>query len=169
MLLSFRCIRIDHKGHALFRSVKSTHILHFSLAFFTNTRYTRHLGYLISLMWTTTNSLRVSSRMMRHLSSLNFLLLWAMGLTLSSMVCRWHRKSRSIPSISADYHVKAPLFSNITSVILSLSSFSNEVSSLNFFSFTSLSRTSPASPGRLSLMASTSAIHPGSPAWIVIA
>ena len=32
-------------GHALLRSVKSTHILHFPLAFFTKTTFANHSGY----------------------------------------------------------------------------------------------------------------------------
>jgi len=37
-------------GHALFKSVKSTHILHFPFAFFTRTTLANYSGYWISLM-----------------------------------------------------------------------------------------------------------------------
>jgi len=35
-------------GHALFKSVKSTHILHFPFAFFTKTTLASHSGYLMA-------------------------------------------------------------------------------------------------------------------------
>ena len=155
-------------GQALFRLVKLTHILHFPMAFFTNTTFSCYSGYWIYLMWSAFKSLWAYSRMTRHLSSLNFLLLWTTVLTLSSMVSRWHRKSGSIPGIFADDHAKAFMCSDITSAILSSNSLHNEVSSLNFFPLISLSWTSPTGSGRLSLMASASAIHFGFPDWIAI-
>jgi len=74
--------------HGLLKLVKSTHIFHFPLAFFTKTTLANHSGYWISLMWSVLNNFLVSSFMTYRLSSLNFLFLWRIGLTLGSMVRR---------------------------------------------------------------------------------
>jgi hypothetical protein len=47
-------------GHALLRSVKSIHILHFPLAFFTMTVFASHSGYVTSVITPALRSLLTS-------------------------------------------------------------------------------------------------------------
>ena len=129
--------------------MKSTHILHFPLAFLTNTTFANHLGYWISLMWLALRSFWVSSLMTRCLSSLNFLLLYITGLTFSSMVSLWHKKSGSMSGMSKAVHAKAFKCFGITSTIWSCISWHSDVLSLNFFLLISFSWTSPAGSGHL--------------------
>ena len=131
-------------GQALFKSVKSTHILHFSLAFLTNTMFASHSGYWISLIWPTLNNFWVSCLMTRRFSSLNLLRLWHIGQTLGSIVKRWHRKSGLMPGMSEADQAKASKCRVITSAIRSCVSWPKDLSSLNFFLPISLSSTSPA-------------------------
>ena len=105
-------------GHALFKSVKSTHILHFPFAFFTRTTLASHSGYCISLMCPTLSSFCVSSFTTRHRSSLNFLLLYRTGRTLASMARWWHKKSGSMPDMSATVHANASRWREITAALL---------------------------------------------------
>ena len=72
-------------GQALFKSVKSTHMRHFPLLFFTSTTFASHSGYWTSLMWPAARSFCVSSLIAYLLSSLNFLLLCRTGLTKLSI------------------------------------------------------------------------------------
>ena len=130
--------------------MKSTHIFHFLLAFFTKTTFANHSGYWISLMWPALSSFFVSSFMTYRLSLLNFLLLWWTGLTWGSMVRRWHRKSGSMSGMSDADHAKASICHVMTSTIWSYAARSSDLPSLNVLPPISLSRTSPASSGRLS-------------------
>ncbi|MFS7922009.1 hypothetical protein Hanom_Chr03g00243591 [Helianthus anomalus] len=61
-------------GHALFRSVKSTHTLHFPFFFWTTTTLANHFGYFTSLIIPARSSLSTSSWIMTFLSGANFLL-----------------------------------------------------------------------------------------------
>lgn len=70
---------------------------------------------------------------------------------------RWHRKSRSIVDMSANDHVKAFIFFEMTSTILSSNSLQCEAPSLKLLPFISNFWTSPTGPGRLSSQGSTSA------------
>ena len=126
-------------GQTLLKSMKFTHILHFLFYFLTKTTFVDHSGYWISRMWPAATSFLVSSRMTRLFSSLNFLLLYTTGLTFSSMVSRWHKKSGSITNMSTDDHAKTFRFTAITSAILSSNSLPSVVSFLNFFPFIFLS------------------------------
>lgn len=47
-------------GHILLRSVKPTHIFHFSLSFFTTTTFTNHYGWFISQTKPASKSLSIS-------------------------------------------------------------------------------------------------------------
>ena len=114
----------------LFKSVKSTHILHFPFAFFTNTMFASHPGYWISLMWIAFKSFCVSYLMTRRLSSFSFLLLCITCLTFSSMVSLWHRKSGYIPGMSAQDRAKTLMCLAITSAILSCNSWPSDVPSV---------------------------------------
>ena len=104
-----------------------------------STTFANHSGYGISQMWLAATSFLVSSRMTRHFSLLNFILIWTMGLTFSSMVSQWQKKFGSILAMSADDHAKAIMFIEITLAILSSNPLPNVVSSLNFFPFISFS------------------------------
>ena len=117
-------------GQALFRSVKSTHILHFPLVLCTNTIFVNHSGYWISLMWPAFKSLWVSSLMIICLSSLNFLLIWTTSLTFSSIVNLWHRNFGSIPGMSANDQAKVSMYFDITSATLSCNSLHIDVPNL---------------------------------------
>jgi len=66
-------------GHALLRSVKSVHILHFPLAFFTITTFASHVVYLISFMKSAPSSFFTSSSTAFLRSSPIFLFFWATG------------------------------------------------------------------------------------------
>ncbi|KAF5765237.1 hypothetical protein HanXRQr2_Chr15g0701431 [Helianthus annuus] len=61
-------------GHALFKSVKSTHTLHFPFFFWTTTTLANHLGYFTSLIIPARSNLSTSSWIMAFLSGANFLL-----------------------------------------------------------------------------------------------
>ena len=137
-------------GHALLRSVKSTHILHFLLAFFTITTLDSHVGYWISLMWFASTNLLVSSWIADLFSSLYFLLLWATGLAYGSTINRWDKKSRSIPGISAVDQAKALMFLDSTSRRAFSKVSPTDSPTLNFLPFISISLTSPTGSGRLS-------------------
>jgi len=67
-------------GHALLRSVKSMHILHFPLAFFTITVLASHSGYVTSLITSALRSLFTSFRAPSALSSDIFRTLCFLGL-----------------------------------------------------------------------------------------
>jgi hypothetical protein len=66
-------------GHALLISVKSMHILHFPLAFFTITVLTSHSGYVTSLITPALRSLFTSFRAPSTLLSEMLLLSWPNG------------------------------------------------------------------------------------------
>ena len=154
--------------HALFISVKSTHILHFPLAFLTNTTFANHLGYWISLMWPTLNNFWVSFWMTRCLSSLNFLRLCRTGLTFGSIVKRWHRKSGLMLGMSEAEHTKASKCHVITTAIWSCTSWLKDLPSLNLFPLISLSSTSLAGSSRLSRAIPVRATPSPSWGWLVI-
>ena len=126
---------------ALFKSVKSTHILHLPLSFLTNTTLASHSGYWISLIWPTSNNFLVSFLMTSRLSSLKFLLLWCTGWTWGSMVRWWHKKSGLMPSMSKAVYSKASRCRAITSTIWSCASWLRDLPSLNFLPPISLSST----------------------------
>jgi hypothetical protein len=67
-------------GHALLRSIKSMHILHFPLAFFTMIVLASHSGYVISLITPALRSLFTSFRAPLALSSDIFRSLCFLGL-----------------------------------------------------------------------------------------
>jgi len=118
-------------GHALFKSVKSTHILHFPFAFFTKTTLVSHSGYCISLMCPTLSNFCVSSFTTRRLSSLNFLLLCHTGRTFASMVRWWHKKSGSMPGMSEVVRANASKWGEIIVATSSCSSWLYKRPSLN--------------------------------------
>jgi len=140
---------------ALFRFVKSAHILQLPLAFLTNSTLASHSEYWISLMWPALNNFWVSCPMTRRLSSLNFLHLWHTGWTCGSMVRRWHRKSGSMSGMCDADHAKASRCRVITSVIWSCKSWLRDLPSLNFFPPISLSSTSSTGSSHLSREIST--------------
>ena len=70
-------------GQALFRSVKSTHILHLLFFFFTRTMFATHSGYLTSRIDLAASSLDTSSFIAALLSRLKLLLFCTAGLLLS--------------------------------------------------------------------------------------
>jgi len=87
-------------GHDVLRSVKSTQILHFPLAFFTITTLASHLGYCISLIWPCSINFRISSVAVVSFSSLSLLRLWILALILELTFRRWQITSGSIPGMS---------------------------------------------------------------------
>ena len=118
-------------------------------------------------LWPALKSFWVSFLMTIPLSSLNFLLLYIIGLTFSSIVSLWHKKLGSMSGISAEVHAKAFRCLAITSTIWSTIFWPSDEPSLNFFPLISLSWTLPIGSGRPSLVASARVVTSGPCAWAV--
>lgn len=108
-------------GHALFKSMRSTHILHFSLVFFTNTTFASHVGNFSSFTNPASRSLFTSSSMAACLSVawwlIFFLTRLAEGLICKSCVIT----SRLILGMSDDNHAKTSLFALKSTISCSVS------------------------------------------------
>ena len=99
-------------GQALLRSVKSIHILHFPLAFFTITVLASHSGYFTSLITPALRSLFTSLRAPSALSSDIFRSLCLRGLKDGSTLSECSITSRFTPQRSLADHAKTSLLLN---------------------------------------------------------
>jgi hypothetical protein len=99
-------------GHALLRSVKSIHILHFPLAFFTITMLASHSGYVTSLITPALRSLFTSFRAPSALSSDIFRSLCFLGLKDGSTLSECSMTSLLTPQRSLVVQAKTSLLLN---------------------------------------------------------
>jgi hypothetical protein len=99
-------------GHALFRSVKSIHILHLPLTFFTITVLASHSGYVTSLITPTLRSLFTSFRAPSALSSDIFRSLCFLGLKDGSTLSECSMTSLLKPQRSLAVQAKTSLLLN---------------------------------------------------------
>jgi hypothetical protein len=99
-------------GHALLRSVKSIHILHLPLAFFTITVLASHSGYFTSLMTSALRSLFTSFRAPSTLSSDIFRSLCFLGLKDGSTLSECSITSLLMPQRSLADQAKTSLLLN---------------------------------------------------------
>jgi hypothetical protein len=99
-------------GHALLRSVKSMHILHLPLAFFTMTVLANHSGYFTSLMTPALRSLFTSFRAPSALSSNIFRSLCFLGLKDGSTLSECSMTSLLTPQRSLADQAKTSLLLN---------------------------------------------------------
>jgi hypothetical protein len=110
-------------GHALVRSVKSMHILHFPLAFFTITVLASHSGYVTSLITPALRSLFTSFRATSTLSSNIFRSLCFLGLIAGSKLSECSMISLLTPQRSlADQGKTSLLLNRNLSKVVSCSS-----------------------------------------------
>ena len=91
-------------GHALLRSVKSTHTRHFPFFFFTTTGLASQSGYLTSVMDPTLRSFLTLSLTAPTRSGPSFRLFCLIGLKVGSTLSSWHVMLISIPGISSAAH-----------------------------------------------------------------
>src|SRR5688572_10972486 len=99
-------------GHALLRSVKSIHILHLPLAFFTITVLDSHSGYVTSLITPALRSLFTSFRAPSALSSDIFRSLCFLGLKDGSTLSECSMTSLLTPQSSLAVQAKTSLLLN---------------------------------------------------------
>jgi hypothetical protein len=112
-------------GQALLRSVKSMHILHLPLAFFTITVLASHSGYFTSQMTPTLRSLFTSFRAPSALSSDIFQSLYFLGLKDGSTLSECSMTSLLTPQRSLADHAKTSLLLNKNLIRVFSSSSSN--------------------------------------------
>src|SRR5688572_8030917 len=99
-------------GQALLRSIKSIHIRHFPLAFFTITVLASHSGYFTSLTTPALRSLLTSFRAPSTLSSDIFRSLYFLGLKDGSTLSECSITSLLTPQRSLADHAKTSLLLN---------------------------------------------------------
>jgi hypothetical protein len=99
-------------GHALLRSVKSIHTLHFPLALFTMTVLASHSGYVTSLITPTHRSFFTSFHAPSALSSDTFRSLCFLGLKDGSTLSECSMMSLLTPQRSLTVQAKTSLLLN---------------------------------------------------------
>ncbi|WZZ50667.1 hypothetical protein YC2023_050774 [Brassica napus] len=97
-------------GHALLRSVKLMHTLHFPFFFLTTTGFASQSGYWTSRMEPIFRSLSTSSFTALARPGPNFLHFCLMGLNVGSTFRSWEATLISIPGISAADHANILIF-----------------------------------------------------------